>query len=185
LVADLTSGDDARAEAAAKEFANSDESSLEALKGLLRSENPDHRWWATRALAACKHPNASTSLIDALQDPDPAVQQCAALGLRLNPNPNAAVFLMGLLSQQDRLLARLAGDALTALGETAITFLAEALKDPDPAVRSEAARAFALMENPKTVPHLFSVVEDPSAMVQHWVELGMERLGIGMAFFKP
>ncbi len=82
-------------------------------------------------------------------------------------------------------MARLAADALGALGETALTPLTEALRAPESTVRSEAARALSMMDDPSVIPPLFAALDDPSPLVVHWAEHGLERFGVGMAFFDP
>ncbi len=185
LLADLTSGDDSRAEAAAQELAALGDQALEPLLDLLRHEEPDRRWWAVRALAAHHHPRARSALARALHDADPAVRQCAALALRQRPFPETASALAALLGDEDRMLARLAADALTALGPRAVPALAAAARDPDPAVRIEAVRALANLRRMEAAPALFRALDDPSTMAVHWAEEGLERLGIGMVFFRP
>ena len=83
------------------------------------------------------------------------------------------------------MLARLAGDALAAIGERALPALEETMRSSNPASRGEAARALAKMGIPAVIPILFSAAEDPSSIVQYWVEEGFERLGVGMVYFKP
>ena len=185
LIKDLTSGDDQIAESALLHLAQMGEVALEALLQLLNSTDPDHRWWAVRSLSYFKTPLVGGSLVLALSDPDPSVQHCAALSLRYSPIPQAIPSLIKILESKDHLLARLAGDALTAIGKEAIPALAEALHSSHPASRGEAARALAKMELQDAIPVLYSAAEDPSAIVQYWVEDGLERLGMGMVYFKP
>jgi HEAT repeat protein len=128
---------------------------------------------------------AGDALHRALSDPDPSVRLCAAMGLRHLPFPGAIPELIKALASKDRLFARLAGDALIALNAEAIPALKEAIQSPDPSTRGEVARALAKMKNPETLTILYSVSEDPSSIVQYWVEEGFELLGIGMVFFKP
>ena len=161
------------------------EVALNSLAVLLDSSDPDHRWWAVRSLSKFQSPLAGERLHRALSDSEPSVRHCAAMSLRHAPYPEAMPKLIEVLASKDRLFARLAGDALTALGEKAIPFLAEALQSPNPALRGEAVRSLAKMKNPVTLPLLYSVSEDPSSIVQYWVEEGFERLGVGMVFFKP
>jgi HEAT repeat protein len=184
LIAQLISGDDAQAETAAEKLARLDEKPPRELFPLLESDNPDHRWWAVRVLSSFDTELAQASLCAALEDGDPAVRYCAALGLRHSPTPKAIRRLMKKIEEGDRLLSRLAGDALAAIGKPAIPALAKALQDQNPTLRVEAARALALMEHNETIPILFRSMEDPSSMVQHWVDEGLTRLGIGMVFFK-
>ena len=52
LLADLTSGDETRAEAAVPGLAALGETVIPSLRGLLDSDDADIRWWATRTLAS-------------------------------------------------------------------------------------------------------------------------------------
>ena len=162
------------------------EAAVAALLSLSESENPDHRWWAVRALAAFKQPTAQSGLCRALADQrHPAVRHCAAMGLRQQPAPEALPHLISALYEQDRLLARLAADALAALGKQAIPELQAASEASDHAVRIEAVRALAIMKEPEAAEALFGAIDDPSSIVTHWAEKGLEDLGIGMVFFEP
>jgi HEAT repeat protein len=49
----------------------------------------------------------------------------------------------------------------------------------------EIARILALIGDTRAVPTLFHALDDDSALIRHWVDEGLERMGIGMAFFKP
>jgi HEAT repeat protein len=185
LVGELSSGNDERAEGAVHALADLGESVLPWLHQELKSDNPDQRWWAIAALAQIDNEQAREQLKNGLADPDPSVRQCAAFGLRRQPYQGALPDLVAALADSDRLLARLAADALIALGEHALESLTKALRSQDPAVRIEAARALAQMEDPGAIPPLFAALDDPSQLVVHWAERGLEKLGIGMIFFKP
>lgn len=185
LIADLTSGDDARAQAAVPALTVHREDAIGALVEALDTPVADQRWWIVRALAEFDHPAARKALARALNDSDSSVQQCAALGLKRNPSAEAIPALIELLSAQDRLLARLAADALAAVGPEVVESLDHAARDSDPAVRIEAVRALAIMGHPDAIGPLFNSIDDPSTMVTHWAEEGLDRLGIGMAFFNP
>jgi HEAT repeat protein len=152
---------------------------------MLESDQPDHRWWAVRALAAFDQPAAWDALARALRDIEPSVRQCAALGLRLRPTPSAIPMLITALNDEDRLAARLAADALTAIGPVAIAALDQSLQSPNQAARIEVARALAGIRNPQAIPALFAALNDPSPLVIYWAEQGLEWLGVGMLFFRP
>ena len=152
---------------------------------LLDDESADKRWWAVRALAEFDAPKVGESLSQALTDPDQSVRQCAAVALRHHPTPDAIILLIEALNNEDRLYARLSGDALTAIGKPAIPALTQALQSVHPSVRVEATRALALMELPEPIPILFDASEDPSTMVRHWIDEGLNRLGLGMVLFEP
>ncbi len=168
------------------ELAALGDTAVQKLLSLLEVGNPDHRWWAVRALAAFDQAAAQRALCRALADSQfPAVRHCAAMGLRESPTREAIPQLISALHEQDRLLARLAADALAALGKQAIPELQEACQSSDPAVRIEAVRALAMMQEPKTIGTLLDAIDDPSSIVAYWAERGLEDLGVGMVFFEP
>jgi HEAT repeat protein len=186
LLEDLSSEDEDRAQAAVPALSMHGHQAVRALSQLLDSPIADRRWWATYALAAFKSdPEAKQGIIRMLHDSDHSVQQCAALALQQEPNLDALPALVHVLHSPDRLTARLAGDALAALGAPAVQPLAEASQDPSPAVRIEAVRALAEMRHPDAIGPLFKCIDDPSSVVTHWAEEGLDRLGIGMMFFNP
>ena len=140
---------------------------------------------ALRALAGIPHPAVPPRLRDFLMHPDPAVRQCAALGLSRQPWEAAVPELIRVLDDTDRLLARLAGDALIATGSQAVPSLVETLEKGSPKAQIEAARSLALIEDPSAIPALFKAWGEGSPMVRHWAEDGFERMGVGMQFFQP
>lgn len=186
LLEDLSSEDEDRAQAAIPALSVHGAAAIDALIELLDSPIADRRWWATYALSVFKaEPEAQRAVIGMLRDADSSVQQCAALAIKHNPTPDALAALMDTLHSKDRLTSRLSGDALAALGAPAVPRLAEASKDPSPAVRIEAVRALAEMRHPDAIGPLFKCIDDPSSVVTHWAEEGLDRLGIGMMFFNP
>lgn len=185
LLADLASGDSQRAEAAALVLPDHDAAALAALISQSIDKDIDTRWWALRALAGFSQEAARQQLAAALADPEPGVQQCAALGLVRQPYAAAAPALVALLRSPDGLLARLAGDALAALGAAAVEPLAAALGEAPPNAKVEAARALALIGDTRAVPALFSLLGSDSTLLEHWANEGLEKMGVGMAFFKP
>lgn len=186
LLDDLMSGDEDRAQAAVPALTVHGSEAVQALAGLVGAPVADRRWWAAYALAAFRDdPLAQNLLIQTLGDPSEAVRQCAALALKQNPTASAVEPLIQLMKGQDRLAARLAGDALAAVGLAAIPALAQASKDPNPGVRIEAVRSLAEMRHPDAIGPLFKCIDDPSSVVCHWAEEGLDRLGIGMMFFNP
>lgn len=188
-LADLTSGDDERAEAGIAKLAalagTSPAPVFEALQQLARSADVDTRWWGVRAFAAIPDPRAPAELARALGDPHSSVRQCAALGLRLRPDAAAQAALVELLDDSDGLCADLAVDALTALGGEAVPALIETLAGGSARARLGAARALAEIGDPRAIPALFSVLDDESALIEHWASQGLERMGVGMVFFRP
>jgi HEAT repeat protein len=185
LLSDLLCGEDTLAEAAVKALAAHGEQAFLALGEVLSSPDPDHRWWAVRAIAGLEAEGVPHALIRALEDPEAVVRQCAALGLRLRSVPQAVGSLCRALADPDALTARLAGDALIAVGQDATPDLISALEGAGAAARIEAVRALARIGDPRSIPALYSLVDDDSALVRHWAEQGLERMGVGMVYFKP
>ncbi len=185
LIQALTSGDDMRAENAIPQIIARGTSIFPALTQLLSSSDPDHRWWALRAMSELDALEVSALLVAALDDPDQSVRQCAALGLRLKPDPGGIEGLIESMQSQDPLLSSLAADALVAIGEPAVPALLDILSRESPSTRLQAVRALALVGDKRAVPALFAALDDQSSLVQYWAENGLEKMGIGMTFFKP
>jgi HEAT repeat protein len=191
LVEDLLSGEDHRAEDSARLFPVYLDRGVQTLLEIYKHPEADHRWWALRALAcfpAEDFPQAAECLIKGLNDTDLSVQNCAAVGLREQPTPAAVPHLVALLEHDDKLLARLAGDALAVLEKEASPALSEFIKHQGQNHSNgkvEAVRALALIRDPASISTLFHVWENGSSMVRHWAERGLNDMGIGMAFFDP
>lgn len=124
-------------------------------------------------------------LIKALDDPEPAVRQCAGLALGRNPDPSAVPRLIQMLRDPNPLTARLAGEALAAIGSPAVDPLLEVLKCGSPAERIHAIRALAEVRDPRAVPAFFEALDDSSTLIGYWANEGLERLGVGMTFYNP
>jgi HEAT repeat protein len=196
FLAELTCGDDGRAEGAVRKISGIPlqqiQPFMQSLQAQLSSPSEDRRWWAVRALAEISDPRVPGWLAERLSDPDAGVRQCAALGLRQQPDAQAVLSLVEALHDRDPLVARLAGEALAAAGEPAVLPLIEVLQGnsrvPDtaaPHARREAARALAAIGDPRAVPALYEILDDDSALLVYWAEQGLERMGVGMVFFKP
>lgn len=196
LAAAINAGDDSAAEAAAVKLAAHGAAALAGLQPLLASPDPDRRWWALRVLGESGADEAGGLLAAGLTDPDPAARQCAALALRswaVQAAPagreaaaGAAVApLASWLGSPDKLLSRLAGDALAALGPPVVPGLLQVMETGRHAARLEAARALALIADPRAIPALFAVFEQPSPLLEYWANEGLERMGVGMRFFDP
>lgn len=185
LIDELVSGEDERAEAAVPQLAEFGKRALPALQQLLSSEQVDRRWWGARALAAIPDTGVPTLLIDLLQDESPGVRQCAALGLRIQPDDRSVPALIAALEDQDLLTASLASDALGTIGEAAVQPLLEFLERGSPAARIEAVRALASIADKRAIPALVKALDEDSAIIEYWATEGLERMGVGMVFFKP
>ena len=185
LLLELTSGDDERAERAARRLAEHGEAAIATLRLLLVAPQAETRWWAARALAEIPGGWVAPWSIEALKDADLAVRQCAALGLSRQPDEQAVPALIEAMSSDDALLARLAANALASTGGEAVPALLEVLENGRQPVRLEAARALAMMGDTRAIPGLFKVLDEGSALLEYWANEGLERMGVGMTFFKP
>ena len=136
FLAELTSGDDERAEASVEKIAalgeNCADDPIDVLQELLSSPDSEIRWWGVRALASISDPRVASLLIQELADESAAVRQCAALGLRLHPTPQAIAGLLDCLSDEDHLVIELSGDVLVEIGEQAVPALITVAEDGNP-----------------------------------------------------
>ena len=194
LLAALTGEDETqpevarRAEAAAAGLAALDEAvqleALIALQELLAAPEADKRWWAVRALAALPGEGNIPLLLQALEDEDASVRQCAAVGLRQHADMHAIAGLIEALDDPDPLVRRLAGEALEATGSEAVPALLLVMESGSHAARLEAVRALAAIGDTRAIPALFKALDD-STLLEYWASEGLERMGVGMSFFDP
>ena len=188
MLNDLTSGDEARAEAAVSALVDLGGQATSALLELTRSADADHRWWAVRVLAQTPHSETGW-LVPFLDDPAPEVRQCAALGLAARPDEAATRPLIRALSDDDGMVASLAANALVRIGGAAVPSLIEVVKRrPDgssAAARIHALRALAEIRDHRAIPVMMQVMDEDSALLQHWAKEGLERLGLNMVYIKP
>jgi HEAT repeat protein len=191
LLDDLVSGDEARAEAAVPALIAMDADAVPALLDLTRSPDVDTRWWALRTLASS--PQARTEwLVPFLNDPAPEVRQCAALGLAGKPDESSIQALIHALSDDDSMVGSLAANALVKMGGAAVPSLIEIVKH-HPATegkgaqsrRIHALRALAEIRDHRAIPVMMQVMQEDSALLQHWAQEGLERLGLDMVYIKP
>jgi HEAT repeat protein len=192
LLADLTSGDEARAERAVPALIKMGEEAIPALLDLTQSPNADSRWWALRVLAQSPHSRTGW-LIPFLDDPAADVRQCAALGLAEKPDTAATQPLVRALNDEDAMVCNLAANALIKIGKPAVPSLIEAVKrrperaegNESQSARIHALRALAEIRDPRAIPVLMQVMEEDSALLGHWAKEGLERLGLDMVYLKP
>lgn len=184
LLDDLISGDESRAEAAVPALLSMDGDVVPALLDLTRSPDVDSRWWALRVLASSPH-CLTEWLIPFLNDPAPEVRQCAALGLAVKPDENASQPLVDALNDEDSMVGSLAVHALVKIGSAAVPSLIEAVKQGAQSQRIHALRALAEIRDHRAIPVMMQVMQEDSALLQHWAQEGLERLGLDMVYIKP
>ena len=184
LLADLTSGDEARAETAAVSLAEFGDAALPSLTALLDSPEADSRWWAARTLASL--PGLDPGVFPPLlADAAPEVRQCAALALCSHPSQDAIPSLIGALSDEDSLTAELAAKALTFVGEPAVESLLQVLNGAAQSARIHAMHALSEIADPRSIPAMIAAMSEESAMLHYWADAGLERLGVNMVYLKP
>ena len=179
------SGDDESALRASDHIAAHGEAGAAAIQPLLAHQDADVRWWAVRTLAEVQGADITPALISALADPDPAVRQCAALGLQQRPDDRAVPALIAALSDTDSLVVRLAANALAVTGAAAVPELINLVENSSSVSQMEAIRSLALIGDTRSIPTLFNALDSDSALMEYWANEGLERMGVGMVFFKP
>jgi HEAT repeat protein len=184
LLDDLTSGDETRADAAVAPLIGMGEDALPSLWDLARSPDVDERWWGLRVLAAS--PLLETGwLVPFLSDPAPEVRQCAALGLSSKPDERAVEPLVRALGDEDSMVATLAALSLIKIGNPAVPALIDVVKTGPQSQRIHALRALAEIRDHRAIPIMMKVMQEDSALLQHWAQEGLERLGLDMVYIKP
>jgi HEAT repeat protein len=184
LLADLTSGDDVRAEKASAKLAALGEGAVPELLALTASEKPDDRWWAYCSLGQMIEAQPEW-VIPGLSDPSAEVRESAAMALCHHPSPKAIPCLVDALSDDDRMLATLATNALIGIGKESTLPLVDVISKGSPAAQIEAARALSEIRDGRAIPAFMAAMENGSEMVRFWSERGLENLGVGMVYFDP
>ena len=184
LLKDLTSGDETRAEGAVSALVEQGEEAIPALLEMTKSEDADKRWWVLRVLAQSPH-SQTEWLVPFLNDPAADVRQCAALGLSLKPGESATEPLVRALSDEDTLVSNLAVKALVKIGKAAVPSLIENVKSGSQSSRILALRALVEIKDHRAIPVMMQVMNEDSALLQHWAKEGLERLGLDMVYIKP
>ena len=185
LLAELTSGDDTRAENSIPAITALGMAVMPALLDLTRADEVDSRWWAVRALAASPH-TLTVDLIPLLSDSAPEVRAAAALALCNHPHESAVTALIKTLADEDSLTAGLAGNALAKIGSPSVPSLLEVMKNEAPlGIRLIALRALSEIRDHRAIPVLMKSLSEESAVLQYWAQEGLERLGLDMVYMKP
>lgn len=158
---------------------------LPALRELAADPDPDRRWWAVSTMAQITDANLDIFLA-VLKDEDLEVQQAAVLGLTARPHPKSVSALIELLPSPNSILRTLTTNALIAIGKDATSDLLIFLQDhqTQDAARLNAVRALANIADHKAIPALMAALEEDSALIRHWAEEGLEKLGLDMVYMK-
>jgi HEAT repeat protein len=184
LLADLTSGDEARAESTVPALVKLGEVIIPPLRDLLGSADADIRWWATRALASLPSLDPAL-LLPSLADTAPEVRQCAALGLCSHPSEASIGPLVSALSDMDGIVSDLSAKALSVIGAPAVESLLDVLKEAPQSTRIHAMQALVEIADPRAIPSMIAAMSEKSAILHYWADAGLERLGVNMVYVKP
>jgi HEAT repeat protein len=192
LLAELTSGDDARAENSIPAILELGMAAIPELVKLTQAGEVDSRWWAVRALAASPL-TRTDDLIPLLSDSAPEVRAAAALALCNHPHENAVTALIKTLSDEDPLTAGLAGNALVKIGSPSVPSLLEVMNDrvepgqnkASTSSRIIALRALSEIRDHRAIPVMMKSLSEESAVLQYWAQEGLEKLGLDMVYLKP
>lgn len=185
LLDDLTSGDEVRAEKAVSPLIELGEDAISSLLDLTQSKEVDSRWWALRTLAQSPHCRTEWLLPFLTNDPAPEIRQCAALGLAGKPDESATQPLVQALSDEDGMVGSLAANALVKIGGAAVPSLIEVVTSGKQSARIHALRALAEIKDHRAIPTMMKVMQEDSALLQHWAKEGLDRLGLDMVYIKP
>jgi HEAT repeat protein len=184
LLADLTSGDELRAEAAAGLLAKRGAAVYPALESLLESADPDQRWWAVRTLAGMAEPRRDW-LERAVGDVSAAVRAAAALALTAHPHEPATAALIQGLNDNDGQVAHLSMRALAAIGGAAVPQLIEAFEGAGQRARINILRALAEIRDPRAIGLMMKAMNENSAVLHYWAQVGLDALGLNMVYLMP
>ena len=184
LLAELTSGDDTRAEKSIPAIVDLGMAAIPALLELTRAEEVDSRWWAVRALAASPH-TRTENLIPLLSDSASEVRAAAALALCNHPDESAIPALINTLSDEDSLTAGLAGNALVKIGSPSVPSLLTVMSEAPTGIRIIVLRALSEIRDHRAIPVMMKSLSEESAVLQYWAQEGLQRLGLDMVYGKP
>jgi HEAT repeat protein len=184
LLAELTSGDDTRAENSIPAILELGTAAIPELVKLTHAAEVDSRWWAVRALAASPL-TRTDDLIPLLSDSAPEVRAAAALALCNHPHENAVTALTKTLSDEDPLTAGLAGNALVKIGSPSVPSLLEVMNEAPTGIRIIVLRALSEIRDHRAIPVMMKSLSEESAVLQYWAQEGLEKLGLDMVYLKP
>jgi HEAT repeat protein len=184
LLAELTSGDDTRAENSIPAIVELGMAAIPELVKLTQAAEVDSRWWAVRALAASPL-TRTDDLIPLLSDSASEVRAAAALALCNHPHENAVAALVKTLSDEDPLTAGLAGNALVKIGNPSVPSLLEVMNEAPTGIRIIVLRALSEIRDHRAIPVMMKSLSEESAVLQYWAQEGLEKLGLDMVYLKP
>lgn len=185
LVEAILSGEDTRAELAASALAAYGDSAVSILAQRLPDAHADGRWWAARALATIPTPQSVELLTGMMDDPASDVRACAAMALGELHAADGVDALIAHLADESALVAEVCTVALSRVGAAAVPALLPALREGDTLTRIRAAKALVPIESHEAIAALIHALDDENAVVTHYAEDALARMGVGMLLVKP
>ena len=189
LVDALLSGDDERAEQTIPAIALADaEEVVSALERRLTPISPDERWWVARALAAIPTARSVSILARLMDDPHSDVRACAAMALgelHAIAGTGGTEALAAHLDDENAHVAEICAVSLGRVGVPAVPVLLARLQAGNVLQRIRAAKALVPIESHEAIPALIAALDDENAVVTHYAEEALERMGVGMVLVKP
>ena len=189
LIKAILGGEDEGAEPAVPALAAMDHAEVVSeLARRLPDANSDGRWWIARTLATLPAPQSAVTLIQMLDDSDSDVRACAALALgelHALVAAEGADALAAHLADESAHVAEVCTVALRRIGAAAVPTLVRALQEGAAIERIRAAKALAPIESQQAIPALIRALDDEDAIVTHYAEDALERMGVGMVLLQP
>ena len=185
LIEAILSGDDAQAELALPIIVTYGEAAVSTLAQQMAGVHADARWWIARTLAAIPTPQSVSLLTQMMDDRDSDVRACAAMALGELHAAEGADTLIAHLADESAHVAEICAVALSRLGAVAVSALVRALQDGDWLTRIRAAKSLAPIESRDAIPALIHALDDDNALVTHYAEDALMRMGVGMVLLKP
>jgi len=184
LIEAILSGDDAQAERVLPAIAAYGDIAVSALAQKMAGADADARWWTARTLATIPTPQSASLLIQMMDDHDADVRACAAMALGELRVAEGADALIAHLAESAH-VAEVCTAALSRLGTAAVSALVRALQVGDSPTRIYAAKALVPIESHEAIPALIHALDDDNAIVTHYAEDALLRMGVGMVLLKP
>lgn len=144
-----------------------DKEAYEALDLLVRSPDPQVRFYVANAIADAPAKEAYPVLAIALKDEAAEVRMWAMYGLEKINVPESFPIVMAALEDENAYVRKEAAYALGNLGNpAAVPRLLGCLKDPNHLVRCDTAESLGKLADPTTIPSLKPLLADNSEAVQ-------------------
>lgn len=144
------------------------------LQGLLSDPDPEVRRRSVHALGKLPGTDITPALLPLLSDPDERVLAKTIMVLGQRTDPQAVPHLLELLADPRPEISTRTLDALESYGPSAREMLVLYIHDPRDIVRERVADLLGFLRELETIPHLTTLLEDPSAHVRSSAILALD-----------